>query len=300
LFDRVVFAGGGHRCWWQAGWWERVAPVAGLAPKQIAGVSAGAATACLLYANDAATALAHYRSVLGPGAKNAYWHRWRDGRAAVFPHEGIYRHALHTLIGGEHFGLLQQRAPEIRIAFARPPSALGPRSAVGVGLLAYNLEKYLRKPLHPVLGQRLGFRGEFKTVQSCANADALVDLIMASSCTPPFTAIQRQDGAPTIDGGMVDNVPVDTLDNALQAQSRDTNDNEPPDTLVLVTRRYPGYAPVFRVGRRVYVQPLRKVPVSSWDYTAPAAYEATDAQGREDADEFLRWLDAGGAQGGPG
>jgi predicted acylesterase/phospholipase RssA len=295
LFDRVVFAGGGHRCWWQAGWWERVAPATGLAPKQIAGVSAGAATACLLYANDAQTALAHYHAVLGADAKNAYWRQWRNGRAAIFPHEGIYRQALHTLIGGEHFALLQQRAPEIRIAFARPPAVLGPRAAVGLGLLAYNLEKYLRKPLHPVLGRKLGFRGEYRTVQSCANADELVDLIMASSCTPPFTAIQYQAGSPTIDGGMVDNVPVDTLDmphGEAQPGAAIDADQHKPDTLVLVTRRYPGYEPVFRVGRRVYVQPSRKVPVSSWDYTAPCAYVATDAQGREDADLFLRWLDS--------
>lgn len=285
MFDRVVFAGGGHRCWWQAGWWERVSREVNLAPTQIAGVSAGAATACLLYANRTETALAHYESVLGPGSRNAYWHRWREGRAAVFPHEQIYRQALHTLIGGAHFDELQRRAPQIRIAFARPPARLGPRLAVGVGLLAYNLEKYVRKPLHPVLGRRLGFQGEYRTVQSCQTAGELVDLIMASSCTPPFTAIQYQQGAATIDGGLVDNVPVDTLD-----QETPSEPNRSPDTLVLVTRRYPGYAPVFGVGRCLYVQPSRKVPVSSWDYTAPDAYRATDAQGREDAELFLRWL----------
>lgn len=310
MFERVVFAGGGHRCWWQAGWWERVVSETDLAPSRIAGVSAGAATACLVYANDAATALAHYRSVLGADARNAYWHQWRGGRAAVFPHEHIYRNALQALIGGDHFDRLQQVAPEIRIAYARPPAMLGPRAAVATGLLAYNLEKYLRKPLHPVLGRRLGFRGEYRTVQSCRNADELVDLVIASSCTPPFTGIQYQLGAPTIDGGLVDNVPVYALDlpgGAMDAapgscaqgallpggvDASESNDPaEPPDTLVLVTRRYPGREPVFRVGRSVYVQPSVKVPVSSWDYTAPAAYEATDAQGRRDAGMFLRWLE---------
>ena len=44
-FDSVVFAGGGNRCAWQAGWWERVAPEIGLQPRVVAGVSAGAAMA---------------------------------------------------------------------------------------------------------------------------------------------------------------------------------------------------------------------------------------------------------------
>jgi len=45
-FEQVVFAGGGNRCWWQAGWWDTVAPELGLRPRVIAGISAGAATAC--------------------------------------------------------------------------------------------------------------------------------------------------------------------------------------------------------------------------------------------------------------
>ncbi|MGB7297839.1 MAG: patatin-like phospholipase family protein [Burkholderiaceae bacterium] len=301
MFERVVFAGGGHRCWWQAGWWETVAPVAGLAPSRIAAVSAGAATACLLYANNSATALAHYRSVLGPSARNAYWGRWRDGRSGVFPHEQIYRNALAILIG-DHFPSLLRNAPEIRIAYARPPNGLTPTFAIGLGLLGYNLEKYLLKPLHPRLGRRLGFHADYRTVRSCQTADELIDLILASSCTPPFTGIQYQDGKPTLDGGLVDNVPVDVLDqpaNFSPASARDSPSPagsvqavcDQPDTLVLVTRRYPGYDPVFRVGNRVYVQPTRKVPASSWDYTSPADYEATDAQGREDATGFLRWLE---------
>ena len=26
MFDQVVFAGGGNRCWWQAGFWDVVQP----------------------------------------------------------------------------------------------------------------------------------------------------------------------------------------------------------------------------------------------------------------------------------
>ena len=41
-FDAVVFAGGGCRCFWQAGFWSVVAPALELRPRSITGASATA------------------------------------------------------------------------------------------------------------------------------------------------------------------------------------------------------------------------------------------------------------------
>src|SRR5882757_2838796 len=41
MFDAVVFAGGGNRCYWQGGFYEAAAARLGLAPKLV-GASAGA------------------------------------------------------------------------------------------------------------------------------------------------------------------------------------------------------------------------------------------------------------------
>lgn len=276
MFEQVVFAGGGHRCWWQAGFWDVVAPRAGLRPRVIAGVSAGAATACLLYANDSRAALAYYRETLKSNRRNAYWGNLFRPGARVFPHNAIYRRALKHLLGGEHFARLLRDAPEIRVQYARLPRWLGPRSAVAVGLAAYNLEKYWKKSLHPTFGRRLGFTSEVARVQDCAGDDDLVSLIIASSCTPPFTPIEHRGSRPTLDGGLVDNVPVDAVDRHGGA------------TLVLTTRRYPSHPPVFHRDGRVYVQPSSKAPASSWDYTSPELYEHTYALGRRDGEAFLR------------
>ena len=35
MFDKVVFAGGGHRCWWQAGFWEVLRAEIELRPRVI-------------------------------------------------------------------------------------------------------------------------------------------------------------------------------------------------------------------------------------------------------------------------
>ncbi len=282
VFDAVVLAGGGHRCWWQLGWWDVVAPALGLAPIEMAGVSAGAATACLIYASSSAAALDYYERRLVKGSRNFYPGNVLRAGARALPHESIYREALATFFDDEGFDRLQRSAPRIRVMIARPPAGWHPVVAVGAGLLAYNIEKYCYRPLHPTFGLRLGFTPEVFEVADCATAQALIDLIIASSSTPPFTAIQRVAGGPTLDGGLIDNVPV----SALSPMTVDA----PRSTLVLVTRHYPARAPVFEHEGRVYVQPSRAVAVSSWDYTSPSRYRATYQQGRIDARVFLDWI----------
>lgn len=291
MFDSVVFAGGGHRCWWQLGWWEVVAEQVNLAPKQIAGVSAGAATACVLYASSAQTALAYYRRVLGAGARNFYPTNLIQRGQKVLPHEQIYRAALAELLGGTSFTRLMSTAPNIRILYARPPRWLPPTLAVGGALLAYSFEKYWLSSLHPRAGVWLGFKPEIAVVQDCADEQALIDLIIASSATPPFTSVQRMGGSPVLDGGLIDNVPVTALAPFSPSTPTDTQrDSSIPRTLVLATRRYKKLDLVFEQDGRLYVQPSRKVDVSSWDYANPDAYASTFEQGRQDAQHFLAYV----------
>jgi predicted acylesterase/phospholipase RssA len=282
VFEQVVFSGGGNRCWWQAGFWDVVAPAIALKPRVIAGVSAGAATACMLYANDSRWTMDYYREALKHNHRNAYWgnlfRRANDPSnphtRRVFPHAAIYRRALTDILGGEHFARLKRDAPEIRIVYARLPRGLGPHAALAIGIVAYNLEKHWRKSLHPTFGRKLGFAPEVARMQDCDDIDDLVSLITASSCTPPFTPIEHRGDRPTLDGGMVDNVPVSAVDPGRS-------------TLVLLTRRYPARADVFSHLGRVYVQPSAKVAVSAWDYTNPPAMQATYDQGRRDGERFV-------------
>lgn len=280
-FDQVVFAGGGNRCWWQAGWWDTVAPALRLRPRVIAGISAGAATACMVYAHDSHQTMAYYRNVLADNSRNAYWGNLLRGER-VFPHYGIYRNALLSLFGDNRLQKLQQ-APEIRIGIAHIPRWSGPRLAVAAGLLAYNIYKHLLKTLHPRLGRKLGFQPEFVLAQHCRSPEDLADLLLQSASTPPFTPVLRRDGRAVLDGGLVDNVPVDALDPT------------PGNVLVLVTRLYPRprrFVIETAGQRRLYLQPSQRVPISSWDYTRPEAMTHAYDLGRRDADAFLReWPD---------
>ncbi|MCM2491531.1 patatin-like phospholipase family protein [Burkholderia glumae] len=280
MFDQVVFAGGGNRCWWQAGFWDVAQPALGIRPRVITGISAGAATACMLYTRDSRWVMRYYQEALCNNPKNVYWGNLLRGKP-VFPHYRIYRQALVDIYG-EPFARLAD-APEIRIGVSHVPRWLGARSAVAAGLVAYNIEKYIRRTLHPTLGQSFGFRPEFVRAQACADVDELADLILQSSCTPPFTPVLRRAGRPVLDGGMVDNVPVGALDPA------------PGKVLVMVTRRYPR-PQTFSVSHgeqtRLYVQPSVKVPISSWDYTSPGQMQHAYDLGRRDGERFVAAISA--------
>ena len=232
-FDQVVLAGGGNRCWWQAGFWHVLNEKIPQTPKKIIAISAGAATACLFYARPgkggAEFGLNYYAQALAQVRTNANWTNLFLSEP-VFPHHQIYRAALKNILGGG-FDLIK-KGSEIEIGLAKTPAWLGPRLSVAVGLTVYNLEKYFKKSLHPTLGKTIGFTREFIKAQDCSTEDELIDLILQSSCTPPFTPVMYRDGQAVLDGGLVDNVPIDGLSPAPKGGALS-------EALVLLTRRYP-------------------------------------------------------------
>ena len=280
-FDQVVLAGGGNRCWWQAGFWHVLNEKIPQTPKKLIAISAGAATACLFYArpgkNGAEWGLNYYAHALDKVRKNANWSNLFSSEP-IFPHHQIYRSALKNILGGG-FDLIK-RGPEIEIGLAKTPAWLGPRLSVAVGLTVYNLEKHFKKSLHPTLGKTIGFTREFIRAQDCSSEDDLIELILQSSCTPPFTPVMYRGGQAVLDGGLVDNVPIDGLSPSPEGVPRS-------EVLVLLTRRYsqPDYLIKELPGLRLtYVQPSRPVPISSWDYSHHELMPLTYQQGRADAE----------------
>lgn len=283
-FDQVVLAGGGNRCWWQAGFWHVLNEKIPQTPKKLIAISAGAATACLFYArpgkSGAEWGLNYYAQALDKVRKNANWANLFSSDP-VFPHHQIYRAALKNILGGR-FDLIK-KGPEIEIGLAKTPRWLGPRLSVAVGLTVYNLEKYFKKSLHPTLGKTIGFTREFIRAQDCASEDDLIELILQSSCTPPFTPVMYRDGQAVLDGGLVDNVPIDGL-------SLSPEDSPRSNVLVLLTRRYsqPDYFVKELPGLRLtYIQPSHPVPISSWDYAHYELMPLTYQQGRADAERLF-------------
>ncbi len=275
-FENVVFAGGGNRCLWQVGFWGVAAEALRIVPLRVAGVSAGASMACLIFAQRARETLEYFKKLTARNRKNFYFSRLLTGKRA-FPHTEMYREGL--LFGMDREALKRLHGgPEIRILISRPPGWLGPRSATALGILAYSLEKKFRNPVHPGIPSRLGFRPQVLRADQCGTPEDLADLLIASSCTPPFTPITRWEGKVSLDGGLIDNVPVRILD------------GEPGRTLVLLTRQYPRES-IPRVDGRVYLQPSEPIRITKWDYTNPAGLQEAFDLGRRDGEAFVKEQD---------
>jgi predicted acylesterase/phospholipase RssA len=270
-FESVVLAGGGNRCFWHAGFWREVQGPLALAPRQIAAVSAAGAIACAITAGIGEKALRLFQRATRANPRN-YYPRNIVGKDAVFPHERMYRQAVLDLfdpltLASVHAG------PDIRVLLGHMPRWLGPRTGFLAATAAYNYDKRIRRAVHPTTARRIGYRPEVVSVRECATPEALADLILASSCSPPMTSSLTWKGRYVLDGGVVDNVPVCALDDA------------PGATLVLLTRRYPALPDI---AGRTYVQPSAKVPVSAWDYTSPEGIQSAYDLGRRDGEGFLK------------
>ena len=233
MFDSVVFAGGGNRCVWQAGFYRPLAKRSILPPHASRRRARGRPVAAVLFAGCFDAALTHFKRATAANSRNVHWKNLFNG-APVFPHAAMYRRALLEVIDDRALAVLHA-GPDMRVVITRAPGWLGARSAFAIAGLADALEHVVGPPVHPQLAPWLGFHAEYASVRACRTPEALADLVLASSCTPPFTPLFMQDGKPSLDGGIADNVPVAAL--------ADT----PGATLVLLTRRY-RRLPVHRSG----------------------------------------------------
>ncbi len=171
--------------------------------------------------------------------------------------------------------------PDVLIALARKPRLLPLGLAIPLGIATYQIEKKWRSPVHPRGGRALGFRTEFVCVQDLAAPADLVSALMASASVPPFMPVGRVGGLATLDGGLVDNVPVEPLE-AIEERG--------VKTLVILSRRYKAFPP----GRgRLYVQPSARLPFGQFDITNAEGIRRAYEMGLSDGEAFARRHAAG-------
>ena len=270
-FENVVFAGGGNRCLWQAGFYRTLADAMPLAPRRAAAASAGAAIAAVVFAGRVDAALVLFKRATAANRSNVHASNLFNG-APVFPHAGIYRNTLLEIIDANALATIHA-GPQLSVPVARKPTWLGARSSFIVAGFAGVIDGAFGGSVHARIAPKLGFSVDYVSVDTCRTPEELADLVLASSCTPPFTPLLWYGGRPALDGGIVDNVPVAALGVTQGA------------TLVLLTRRHrklPAHP------SHVYVQPSTDVPVAIWDYTNPVGLQATYDLGRRDGEKFLR------------
>lgn len=275
-FDAVIFSGGGCRCFWQLGFWTVAGTMPGLRPRWVGAASAGAGFACAALAGIGDEVVRDFKRRARDNARNIYPLALLR-RQRPFPHEAMYRATIlanldQTLLSRLHEG------PDIRVLLARPLRWLGARGGLAAAALALGLERWSgrRGPqrVHAVWGRRLGFRGEVVSIRHCATPAQLADLILQTSCTPPITPLYRRDERIVLDGGLVDNAPLEAIGDARS-------------TLVLLTRAFDPAVLSQRPGC-TYLTPSHAIPIQAWDYTSPDLVQQTYDLGRRDGEAFAR------------
>lgn len=273
-FPNVIFAGGGSRCFWQLGFWQGARSGGldlGSELRFVGSVSAGCAmaTAAVLDRADEALALFVEMAARNPG--NVHWRNLGPGRdGPLLPHAGMYRSAVREFVRPEDLAAF--RRVSLAFLMASHPRWIGGIGSVALGLSLYNLEKTLRKPVHPSWPVRLGFRPVVGFAHECRDPEEFTDLVLASSCVPPVLPGGRYRAQPVLDGGLIDSAP------ALLAE------DQPGETLVLLTRR--SERPLPSIPSRTYVQPSRPIPIGKFDYANPAGLQAAWDLGVEDGQRF--------------
>lgn len=268
----LCLAGGGNRSFWQVGlletWGARVLPrVAALSA-----CSAGACMAVLLASDTVEPARAAFASLRRGIDRNFDPRKLLWGERAL-PHEHVYRTTLARAIDDAAFARLKSAPYPIWLLGAEPPERLHPVLSVALGLSAYQLEKLARpRSLHPTVAPKVGFRAHLHDARECASIADLIDLVLASSASPPITRVGRYGGARLLDGSLVDNAPAFALDGAPGVKR----------SLVLLTRPYASTA-IGRRGDRLYLAPTEPVPAHRWDYRESSPVDATVELGRRDA-----------------
>ena len=275
IFKSVVFAGGGNRCFWQLGFWDTVSQGLGLKPDVVAGVSAGAAMAALVMSGTSDPGLRLLKEAIAANRKNFYFSNIFR-KAPVFPHHMIYRNTLCGAIDDAALEKIKE-GPDVRVMFAHPPLLLGAIMGTMIGLSAFLIEKHIKHPVHSVLASKIGYTPEVVRLNDCNRVEELVDLVMCSSCSPPFVPVHRNNGRVALDGGILDNVPVSVIG----------EDAAKGDILVLLPRRH-AYKYIPRVRGRIYVQPSSDPAIAKFDFTDAVALQKTYDLGRRDGELFVK------------
>ncbi len=269
-YQNIVFAGGGNRCWWQAGVVEVLSQHACWQAQRLIGASAGAGIATAFATGRLPDALACATKRFNTTARNIEWRELIKGqRPFMLPR--IYPDWIGSFLDESDFDKLKARQLKIEVVITRPIPFLPLTLSTLLALGLYASEKFWLKNFHARLPHHLGFRAEYLDLTESANLADARTLLLASAAAVPITPIHRVRGRAALDGGFYDSIPL--------PQERHGD----PETLVLLTRHRADLPQIFMHQQRVYLQPTQKVAAINMDCTNGTNVQLTYAQGRNEA-----------------
>jgi predicted acylesterase/phospholipase RssA len=272
--DTLVFAGGGNRCWWQAGVMQRLIDAGHALPDELVGTSAGAAVAAACLTVGPKEAMQRCAAMFAGNKTLLEWDRsrWRFPR---FVHDRLYPLWISSWVQEHSLETVRQSAQRLFVAVSHPSETLGLGWSLFFASIA-NILDSLQPRIHSYLPRYVGLQQSFIGLHECANAGEAQELLVASACAAPMLKPRRIANRAAFDGGYLDNAAVFEQD-ARQRQH----------TLVLLTRHDPRLPLIFRWNDRLYWQPSRTVPVSIWDCRQHTTVRDAFTHGWQDADRAI-------------
>ena len=269
--DTLVLAGGGNRCWWQAGLVQQLTHQGWALPSKLIATSAGAAIATALMTNRTEAALAACKKLYKANAQIFDWKALARLKVK-FAHQHIYPSWIESLMRDTDYHTLIEAKRQLTVALTQPARFLGLGGSLIAGSIAYLLDKMIAHSIHPKIPKYLGLRQTFVNLTDCQSAQEARNLLTAAAAAAPFMKAQMINGQWGMDGGYTDNAPIP-----------EQNSDEAARTLVLLTRHYPDLPRQFSFDQRQYWQPSKKIPVSTWDCRSSTTVDLAFQLGVSDA-----------------
>src|SRR5436189_2660351 len=205
-FKYLVLQAGGTKCAWQAGFLTALEAAGSFRPQAISAVSASSAVACAMVCRRLEFAVDCFKAAMANNRKNIYLSHLLK-RQRIFPHAAIYRDALLRVFDQPSLEALYA-GPDIQILVTRTSPRLPGYVGMMTGLSVCVFRGFGKHPWYRQIEEGLGFSKEFISVKRCVSPDELANLVLASSCTPPFTPWYSLHGRPVLDGGLIEDIPL--------------------------------------------------------------------------------------------
>lgn len=273
-FSHVALAGGGNRCWWQAGFLDIFLSQVTAKPRQLIGASAGAAIATAVVTNRVRQSLEAASLRFEQTARNFEW-RWLLRGERPFAMPRIYPEWIQTFLSASEWPLFKSSPIKVDVVITRPLSGLPVSFSTLLALGLYATEKFWLKNFHTRLPHWLGLRAEHLDLSQAKDLETAHAYLLATAAAVPITPVHRVHDRPALDGGFYDSVPL--------PKDRQCDQY----TLVLLTRHHPSKPNVFELDRRIYVQPSAPVAAKNFDCTDGVSIRSTYLQGQQDARVLL-------------
>ncbi len=173
--------------------------------------------------------------------------------------------------------LALHRAPEVLIQLAHPPRWMPGAVAALAAIGAYQVEKLVTGAAWSRAGRMVGLGPSWVSTHALQQPAQLVEALLATSSVPPFMPVGQIGGLVALDGGLVDNPPLEKL---LEAEWQGRH------TLVLATR--PNAPP--STALRTIVRPSSPIMIDKFSVTDAAGIRAAYELGLMDGAAFARTL----------